>query len=820
MKTENQYESLERIPHIIDKTEFIERGITAFPSVFVEGAADSGKTTAVNLLLAKHPEVKTVSFFMEEEKNADVFAQKLCDLKVQVQKHIIWVIFENFQSASAECIERIADFIEKHAKKTCKVILVSRERPEPSILKLVWKRKTELVSMEKLYFTRNEVRDFIEKSGSILNPDEIYAVTGGWAGCVNLMARLCERKAGVSNEGTDLNGGKQFEARNESADLSSGKQGKYMDASGLRRCYEIDAYIKYEIIGALSAEEQEIMRRAAVCPWIDQELCSDVWGVSWLGESLENLGRKGMLVNVAQTGRWKMAPLFQSSFPSAQSEQLWKRLGSWYELNGHISEALHCLQQSGDEKAYKDCIIKHFDRVPFLEHDWSVAAQWRENSPEVCYLRGMLCFFEQDLDGLQREIRKVERQDNDGARKSEILLNLNFVNPQMSLTKWLELLKTFSAENRKFRLYNILGGSFSYLCGLRDLSDMFACMKKEENARAHLWKECLGEEEWQAYCQAKLVFYLETGRWDALKEEEKTLPEQWCLSDSWQMRLGCLYILFKLNDENKERMRLLEESLFRENSDLCTRNTEAVRTLVFNGNQERENLARRLKYVKLDLIPEINEKNYIMFCSFARGYMLLSQYEKAGRIMRRVIPYLHRFRRYRLLAELLFLQAIVSWEKDMHGEALRAVIESFVISRTYRYMQFYVFYGKKGNEVLEAYVQWQKSNAPEGWHRKKKYNYGNILRMPFEDYIETILRKAGKGSQYDNSEKNKEERLTMTETIILQDIGMGLSNNEICASLNLKLSTVKNHIYSLYRKLGVNSRVQAVLKGKELGMLD
>ena len=45
------------------------------------------------------------------------------------------------------------------------------------------------------------------------------------------------------------------------------------------------------------------------------------------------------------------------------------------------------------------------------------------------------------------------------------------------------------------------------------------------------------------------------------------------------------------------------------------------------------------------------------------------------------------------------------------------------------------------------------------------------------------------------------------------------SNAEICEELNLKLSTVKSHIYSLYRKLGVKNRMQATLKGKEMGIL-
>ena len=131
-------------------------------------------------------------------------------------------------------------------------------------------------------------------------------------------------------------------------------------------------------------------------------------------------------------------------------------------------------------------------------------------------------------------------------------------------------------------------------------------------------------------------------------------------------------------------------------------------------------------------------------------------------------------------------------------------------------------YGSGGKEVLTAYVDWQKNNAPEGWNRKKKYNYGNVLRMPLEDYLEYILRIAKKASKANRkvSEKYIEERLTMMETIILQDIGRGMSNAQICEELNLKLPTVKGHVYSLFKKLGVNSRVQAVVKGKELGILE
>ena len=64
------------------------------------------------------------------------------------------------------------------------------------------------------------------------------------------------------------------------------------------------------------------------------------------------------------------------------------------------------------------------------------------------------------------------------------------------------------------------------------------------------------------------------------------------------------------------------------------------------------------------------------------------------------------------------------------------------------------------------------------------------------------------------------EKLTLMEISVLQGISRGLTNAQMCQELNLKLPTVKSHIYSLYKKLDVNSRVQAILKGKELGIVE
>jgi NarL family two-component system response regulator LiaR len=67
--------------------------------------------------------------------------------------------------------------------------------------------------------------------------------------------------------------------------------------------------------------------------------------------------------------------------------------------------------------------------------------------------------------------------------------------------------------------------------------------------------------------------------------------------------------------------------------------------------------------------------------------------------------------------------------------------------------------------------------------------------------------------------KLKELGITRREHEILGLIAQGLSNREIGERLFVSENTVKTHSSRLFDKLGVNRRVQAVLKGRELGLL-
>jgi len=70
-----------------------------------------------------------------------------------------------------------------------------------------------------------------------------------------------------------------------------------------------------------------------------------------------------------------------------------------------------------------------------------------------------------------------------------------------------------------------------------------------------------------------------------------------------------------------------------------------------------------------------------------------------------------------------------------------------------------------------------------------------------------------------NEERLREVGLTPREYEILRLIADGLSNREIGEKLFVSENTVKTHSSRLFDKMNVSRRVQAVQKGRELGLI-
>jgi DNA-binding NarL/FixJ family response regulator len=108
---------------------------------------------------------------------------------------------------------------------------------------------------------------------------------------------------------------------------------------------------------------------------------------------------------------------------------------------------------------------------------------------------------------------------------------------------------------------------------------------------------------------------------------------------------------------------------------------------------------------------------------------------------------------------------------------------------------------------------------------------GYILKD--DDYvsrIETIIRDLVEGRLYlspqayealaqATKEAADRELLTERERAILRLAKRGLPNPQIAQALHISAGTVRNHLSAIYRKLGVNSRYEALAIAEERGLI-
>ncbi|WP_261817443.1 helix-turn-helix transcriptional regulator [Vibrio gallicus] len=94
-----------------------------------------------------------------------------------------------------------------------------------------------------------------------------------------------------------------------------------------------------------------------------------------------------------------------------------------------------------------------------------------------------------------------------------------------------------------------------------------------------------------------------------------------------------------------------------------------------------------------------------------------------------------------------------------------------------------------------------------------EYIFEGGLWLP-RPFMETLLRHYRTSGE---SETATHSELTFREKQVLELLAYGISNQKIASQLFLSESTVKSHIYKLYRKLGVHSRQDAIKYARRNG---
>jgi DNA-binding NarL/FixJ family response regulator len=99
----------------------------------------------------------------------------------------------------------------------------------------------------------------------------------------------------------------------------------------------------------------------------------------------------------------------------------------------------------------------------------------------------------------------------------------------------------------------------------------------------------------------------------------------------------------------------------------------------------------------------------------------------------------------------------------------------------------------------------------------RKLRAGEALLSPAE--VVEMLRLVGRERQEEHAARQAVERLTAREKEVLQALAEGLESREIAEKLNVTVETERTHMVNILHKLGVHSRLQALVFAARYGVV-
>ncbi len=194
----------------------------------------------------------------------------------------------------------------------------------------------------------------------------------------------------------------------------------------------------------------------------------------------------------------------------------------------------------------------------------------------------------------------------------------------------------------------------------------------------------------------------------------------------------------------------------------------------------------------------------IEYTTLARILLTLGRLAEATELLQQLFEQAQTGKQTTRMVEILILRALVLQAGGETNTAVTTLEQALTLAEPCGFIRTFVDEGPSMARLL--YEALSQGIAPDYVRRL-------LAAFPVSEPEQTTPPKP------DHSELAWIEPLSEREVEVLQLIAEGLSNKEISSRLYLSLNTVKTHTRNIYGKLGVNSRIQAVARARDLEIL-
>jgi LuxR family maltose regulon positive regulatory protein len=231
-----------------------------------------------------------------------------------------------------------------------------------------------------------------------------------------------------------------------------------------------------------------------------------------------------------------------------------------------------------------------------------------------------------------------------------------------------------------------------------------------------------------------------------------------------------------------------------------------------NGDKDSAN--EWLKQNRGDIFDNPSLLKLYQHFTHARAYIVTGDNTNAILYLKKLLHLSERYRRTLDIIEARVLLAIVYWKKGRSGINIALEYMGKAVSMAYSYGYTTVF-ANEGAELVNMLHRMQK--------RSGQRNYkGNEIPAAFVKtlYINASMTAKRHKGLTGGSQPVNPAAFTDKQKTVMRLMCEGYNRNEIAAKIGLKPNGVKSHTELIYKKLDVLNSLEAVLKIKELSILD
>ncbi len=685
------------------------------------------------------------------------------------------------------------------------VLLLSRNRLPEEYRELIKDEKNQVIDGGELRFSQEEIRQYFNSLGRSLSPEEArfaQLITGGWAIGVTAIAK--------------------------SGNIELGQAG-----------YGFERYLKEHLWEKWDEGLREFMLKTSVVDEMTEELARALTGRQDSGAVLQELCAQNSFISRTGGGVYRYHHLFleflrgMAKGRGRETAALNRIAAEYYLAAGQYLTARRYAVKSGDIQVVMQMIYRFTQYTnPSLDEYVAFSRVFNKDelTEEVCerypflytthlyvaYLSGNAKRMEYYLDKLYRHLDLIAKEFPQFLEMVILEITLDHRTPFSRQIEKFSALPPITYRNESQQGASItlqmpfLHRSNRDYYELADekimakLSETFAKLLREH---FKITRPCLAAG-----------FLLEKNRLEealtfALEAKEMTgeiqSPE---FIFAAHMHLAAVYYAMGEEELLKEVFQETETRIEAAGAHYLGQNFLAYKTRLRLWNGDKSAAGEWLKNYFVTQREQIPLYKVFQYFTTARAYMVLDQPEKALEVLRKLRQLAEDFRRPLDIAEARMLEACLEWAAGSRREAAATLEEVLLTMQPHGFIRIVADEGSAVTPVLKRVLA--KVNQ-EGYR-------GGLTRA----YVTEVLlaahgvSKLHQGVTANMVKSRKPVNLSRQQRHMIGLLAQGYKNSKIAEISGLAVPTVKGHLMLAYEKLGVNNAMDAVLKARELGIIE